>query len=73
MGRAFGILMLVVGLWVGLTIYTEGFDNAFGGRLAFLSEEKADGDTRPPTERVRDKISQAHAEAEARREKLLRE
>ena len=34
MGRIFGILCVVVGLWIGAEIYREGVDHAFGGAFA---------------------------------------
>ncbi len=37
MGRIFGILLIVIGIWVGLEIYTYGVDGAFGGRLSAFS------------------------------------
>lgn len=33
MGKAFGIVVIAVGVWAGLEIYTEGTSNAFGGAL----------------------------------------
>ena len=76
MGRIFGILLMVIGLWVGAEVYTEGVDGAFGGRLAFLVEgegESGPADTRTTGVRVHDAVSSARAEADARREKLLAE
>jgi hypothetical protein len=34
MGKAFGLVLIVVGLWVGLEVYTKGTHGAFGGLLA---------------------------------------
>ena len=34
MGRIFGILLMGLGIWVGLEIYLEGTQNAFGGAFA---------------------------------------
>jgi hypothetical protein len=34
MAKLFGIVLLVLGLWAGLEIYTNGFDEAFGGLFA---------------------------------------
>ena len=34
MQRIIGLALLVVAIWVGITIYTEGTSNAFGGLLA---------------------------------------
>lgn len=42
MGKAIGILLIVTAIWVGLEVYTEGVNGAFGGRLAFLGPETAD-------------------------------
>ncbi|MDX1648403.1 MAG: hypothetical protein R3263_00990 [Myxococcota bacterium] len=44
MGKAFGILLIVVAVWVGMEVYTEGMHGAFGGRLAFLAPEAAPGE-----------------------------
>jgi hypothetical protein len=46
MGKAIGILLVVLGIWVGLEVYMEGVQGAFGGRLAFLGSE----DGPPPEE-----------------------
>jgi hypothetical protein len=74
MGRIFGLLMLVIGVWVAAEVYTEGVAGAFGGRLAFLAEDgSGPADTRSTPARVHDKVSSAHAEADARRERLLAE
>jgi hypothetical protein len=34
MAKAFGILMIVLGVWLGLEIFTNGMDSAFGGIFA---------------------------------------
>jgi len=34
MGKAIGLLLAVAAIWVTAEIYTQGADNAFGGRLA---------------------------------------
>ncbi len=74
MGRIFGILLIVVGVWVGAEVYTEGVHGAFGGRLAFLAEgEDGPADARTTGVRVHDAVSSARAEADARRERLLAE
>ncbi|MCP3983126.1 MAG: hypothetical protein GY723_01980 [bacterium] len=44
MSKAFGILFIVGLLWVGLEIYNEGTQNAFGGVFASLSGEPASSD-----------------------------
>ena len=42
MGHIFGLLTLVLGVWISLTFYQEGLENAFGGILS--------GDAEPGTE-----------------------
>ena len=34
MGKAIGLLLAVAAIWITVEIYTQGTDNAFGGRLA---------------------------------------
>ncbi len=34
MARVMGILFIVAGIWVGLEVYTEGVEGAFGGTFA---------------------------------------
>lgn len=73
MRRILGILLLVIGIWVGMEVYNEGVDGAFGGALAFLSDGEEGGGNRTLRMRVHDSVSSAHAEADARRERLLEE
>jgi hypothetical protein len=74
MGKMFGILLVVVGIWVGLEIYTQGTQNAFGGAFAFLGES-GDGDEtrdrRTAPQRAGDAVRAAQEEAEQRRNSLL--
>ena len=51
MGKAFGILFIVGLLWVGVEIYTEGTEHAFGGAFASVGSEtiRADEDSRLST------------------------
>jgi hypothetical protein len=64
----------VVGVWVGAEIFTKGMDVAFGGALAFLSEEPAPAeDYRWAGERAGDSVGRAHDAGEARRRHLLGE
>jgi hypothetical protein len=75
MGKLFGIVVIVVGLWAGAEIYTEGTANAFDGALARMgivetakpSEEQRTG------QRVGRKVGKNHAEADARRNRMLGE
>ena len=71
MGKIYGIVLIVVGIWVGMTIYTEGLDHAFGGVFTKLGAEPAGRDVRPPTERIRDRVQSATDERTERIERLV--
>lgn len=45
MGKAIIILMLVLGVWVGMEVFTKGTDQAFGGIFA-----SGDSASRAPAE-----------------------
>lgn len=65
MGKIIGILLIVVGIWVGLTIFNEGTDAAFGGLFAGSNKAVADASGRPLPRRVEASVSkafQAHEE-----------
>lgn len=34
MGKALGLVLMLIALYIGMTIYTQGIDQAFGGALA---------------------------------------
>ena len=38
MAKIFGVLLIVLGVWVGMEIYTKGTDGAFGGIFAGWSQ-----------------------------------
>ena len=38
MGRLFGIVAILAGIWAAAQIYTQGLDSAFGGALAGIGE-----------------------------------
>lgn len=38
MAKIFGILLIVLGVWLGIEIYTQGMDHAFGGVLAGFAQ-----------------------------------
>lgn len=76
MGKVFGVLVIVVGIWVGLEIYTEGVRGAFGGALASLAPEAAEeGAPAEPHrwagERARDSVLRAHEKGAERRSRQL--
>lgn len=66
MGKIFGILLIVVGLWVGITIFTEGTDAAFGGLFAEGSKQTAQASGAPVTSRVRSAVGDAYRMQEER-------
>jgi hypothetical protein len=49
MAKLFGILLIVLGVWIGLEIFTQGTDSAFGGLFA-TSDQSATGDQSAPRE-----------------------
>lgn len=75
MGKAFGILAIVLGAWFAMELYTEGTENAFGGAVAILedSEEASDEPTpnRTLPRRAGDRVERAHAAAAERRTRLM--
>jgi hypothetical protein len=36
MGKAFGLILMLIALYVGMAIYSEGIEHAFGGAFAPL-------------------------------------
>ncbi len=60
MGKLFGILAIVAGIWIGLEVYTKGMDVAFGGVFAGLTDPVSDyepsPDGRSPVRRIGDKV-----------------
>ena len=73
MGKIFGILLTVVGIWVGLEVYQKGADHAFGGLFAGESSQSAPQDRRSIPQRAGSAVQGAHDEADARRNRLLGE
>ncbi len=37
MGKLFGLILIVLGVWVGIEVYDKGMDGAFGGVFAWAS------------------------------------
>lgn len=48
MGKIFVLVMIVVGIWAGMTIYTEGTDRAFGGLFAGDPSVEGSGEPSSP-------------------------
>jgi hypothetical protein len=66
MGKIFGILLIVVGVWVGLTIFTEGTDAAFGGLFRSAKTDADDASGRPLPRRVEESVGKAYQAHEQR-------
>jgi len=75
MGKLFGIVVIVAGLWAGAEIYNEGSANAFDGALVRIGmvEAAESGEEQHLGQRAGSKVGKAHDEADARRSKLLGE
>ena len=72
MGKAIGLLLAVVAIWITVEIYTSGADGAFGGRLSSLI---GSGDAPPEStaKRTGAAVERAHEEHEARYGELIPE
>lgn len=78
MGKIFGILVIVAGIWVGLEVFTEGIDGAFGGlfREPAGAEEPAPVerlDRRTVPQRVGDRVNSIFRADEERKHQMLGE
>ena len=41
MGKGFGLILMMIAMYVGMTIYAEGMDRAFGGIFAPLQSARS--------------------------------
>ncbi len=74
MGRIFGLLLVVIGIWAATEVYLNGTAGAFGGVFAGGAGEDAAGqDGRSLGLRAGEAVGHAYDEGEARRERLLSE
>ncbi len=76
MGKLFAIVFIVLAIWVGLEIYSQGIGGAFGGLLSGLrgdTEATPAASARAPLDNVRDKVTRDHDEGWARRERMMGE
>ena len=72
MGRIFGILFIGLGIWVGLEIYLEGTQNAFGGAFASRRvESETPRSVRTTPQRAGDAVRNSLADEAAKRERLM--
>ena len=60
MNRIFGLLLMVLAVWIGVEFYTKGADAAFGGIFAGaldpVADYQADPDGRSPTQKIEDRV-----------------
>jgi hypothetical protein len=56
MGKAFGLLLIVLGIWVGMELYTVGTQRAFGGVFVDLGLAQAPAAGEAPDEAPLDAI-----------------
>ena len=75
MGKVFGIVVFLFGLWASIEVYNEGTAAAFGGFFARsgLVEEAKPGEEQRVGERVRAKVDRSFDEAVARQNRMLGE
>jgi hypothetical protein len=78
MGKLFGILAIVLGVWLAAEVGMKGIDGAFGGILASEQAAAPTGDpvagsAQAVPQRAATKVDRAHREAQQRRERLLGE
>ena len=72
MGKIFGLLAIVLGIYVGMELYTEGMQNAFGGVFAKLGlEEEPEGEAKRPLDAIRDKATRDFDLGHSRRDDLI--
>lgn len=75
MGKVIVGVIVVLGIWVGMEIANHGPSGAFDGAFAsFVDEAPAEEvDDRTTARRSGDAVARAHAEADARRNRMLGE
>ncbi|MFQ5514092.1 MAG: hypothetical protein ACE5FG_06590 [Myxococcota bacterium] len=72
MGKVFAIGLIVLGIWVGLSVYTDGSERAFGGLFSGFSRPEAETLQKdPPLDRIRSRAEAARDEGLDRIERAL--
>jgi hypothetical protein len=64
--KVFGILFIVLAIWVGIEVFTKGMDGAFGGLLAGHSHAQASVESGGLPSRARDRVNSAMRTREER-------
>jgi hypothetical protein len=74
MSKAFGVLLIVGLLWIGLELYLEGPSRAFGGAVAFLAPAGSSDEEQLSTpQRAGSAVTRAHQLSDERRDRQLEE
>ena len=73
MGKIVGLLLSLVGIWVGLEVYQKGTEHAFGGLLAAEGSASEPQERRSIPQRAGSAVQGAHDAADERRSRLLGE
>jgi hypothetical protein len=66
MGRSFGIVLVALGVWVAVEVYTEGMAGAFGGLFVDLGMASQEEASAPVTERAAEVWRDAQRQAQER-------
>jgi hypothetical protein len=67
MQKIFGVLFILVAVWIAIEVYTKGTDGAFGGLFAAHSRGQASAQASGPlTDRARDRVKEAFRTREER-------
>lgn len=66
MAKVLGILFIVLGVWIGMEIFTKGTDEAFGGLFAASDASAAGAPAEPPIQRIRARVERDIAAGLAR-------
>ena len=73
--KTIGLLLAVLAIWITVEIYTQGADNAFGGRFAALigNRDAPQAPRGSTVQRVGSAVGRAHREHDERYDKLMPE
>jgi hypothetical protein len=72
MGKVFGILLVVLGIWIGMELYLKGTAGALGGALTLMEgSDVQDVDHRTTPQRAGDAARRALRVGEERRNRQL--
>lgn len=71
--RLFGLLLILLCVWTGVEIYTNGTAGAFGGLFSRFSEDLNAPAQRSTPDRAADAFQRAYNKSEDRVDRLLRQ